>query len=142
MKNSNYPLWLSIVSIVFIVWNFLGVFNFFGQLTISEQELLQLPIDHQNLINNRPLWALIGFGVAVVAGAFWSLALFVKKKIAIFFVQLSFLAVMVDYVYSSFIFEAQKPIANFELILATLIISSAILLVLLSRYATKKGWLN
>ena len=139
--NNSIPVWFKILVVFLILWNFIGILNFIGQITISEQDLLALPIDQQNLINNRPFWAIVAFGIAVVSGFLGSLTLLLKKKISAILLQISLFAVIVDFCYATFVFEAQNSPESFEIILTISIIFLAILLVYLANFAKKKGWL-
>lgn len=142
MKNSKFPLWLTIVCVILIFWNFIGILNFIGQITISEQDLMNLPIDQQNLINERPLWALASFAIAVLFGFLGSITLLIKKKFANILLRISLIAVLIDFYYGRFVFEAQNPAQSIEIILTIMIISMAILLVYLASFANKKSWLR
>lgn len=79
MKNSSYPLWLTIVSAFLIVWNFMGLFNFYAQMTISDQDLYNMSAAEQALYASYPLWSIIAFGVAVIAGFLGCIALLFRK---------------------------------------------------------------
>ena len=142
MKNSSYPLWLTIVSAFFIVWNFMGLFNFYAQMTISDQDLYNMPAAEQTVYTSYPLWTAIAFGVAVIAGFLGCIALLFRKKAANLLLQFSLVGVLVQMYHSLFIANALDVYGPGHVVMPIMIIGFAVLLVWLSSLATKEGWIK
>jgi len=79
MHSTTSPGWYKPIVILAIVWNCIGIFNFYSQLTLSADEIAQFPTGEQALILGIPLWTTIVFGIGVFGGTLGSLGLLMKK---------------------------------------------------------------
>lgn len=141
---SNVPKWFLGVAIAALIWNLLGVFAYLGQMYLmSNPEMLaELSVDEQNLYKNTPIWATIGFTLAVWGGALGSLLLILKKKAAKPVLIVSLAGIIVQMYHSFFIsnnFEVYGPGAA---VMPVMIIIFGIGLVWLSDISVKEGWLH
>lgn len=141
---SNVPKWFLGVAIAALIWNLLGVFAYLGQMYLmSNPEMLaELSVDEQNLYINTPIWATIGFTLAVWGGAIGSLLLILKKKVAKPVLIVSLAGIIVQMYHSFFIsnnFEVYGPGAA---VMPVMIIIFGIGLVWLSDKSVKEGWLH
>lgn len=141
---SNVPKWFLGVAIAALIWNLLGVFAYLGQMYLmSNPEMLaELSVDEQNLYKNTPIWATIGFTLAVWGGALGSLLLILKKKAAKPVLIVSLAGILVQMYHSFFIsnnFEVYGPGAA---VMPVMIIIFGIGLVWLSDKSVKEGWLH
>ena len=141
MKNFT-PIWFSIVSVLFIVWNFLGLYSFYAQMTISDQDLYNMPIAEQAIYTSYPLWAAIAFGVAVITDFLGCIALLFRKKVANLLLQFSLVGVLVQMYQSLFIAIAMDVYVPGHVVMPIMIVGFAVLLVWLSNLATKEEWIN
>ncbi len=95
MDSTNKPTKLFwIISILALIWNAFGVFQFFVEMSMTEEMLAEYPQDIQNFMHHAPSWFTYAFGIAVFAGALGSLALVMRRKLAQFLLLISFLAVL------------------------------------------------
>ena len=69
-----------IISSIFLVWNLMGVLNFFMQM--SPEFIASMPETHQKIIELRPFWGTISFAIAVIGGAIGCILLLLKKAIS------------------------------------------------------------
>lgn len=141
---SNVPKWFLGVAIAALIWNLLGVFAYLGQMYLmSNPEMLaELSVEEQNLYKNTPIWATIGFTLAVWGGAIGSLLLILKKKAAKPVLIISLAGIIVQMYHSFFIsnnFEVYGPGAA---VMPVMIIIFGIGLVWLSDKSVKEGWLH
>ena len=70
-----------VISGLLLMWNALGCVNFFFQ--FDPTYVASLPPEYQAIIENRPTWAAIGFGVAVIGGAFGAILLLLRSRQAV-----------------------------------------------------------
>ncbi|MEQ9092161.1 MAG: hypothetical protein RIE52_13790 [Balneola sp.] len=141
---SNVPKWFLGVAIAALIWNLLGVFAYLGQMYLmSNPEMLaELSVEEQNLYKNTPIWATIGFTLAVWGGAIGSLLLILKKKVAKPVLIISLAGIIIQMYHSFFIsnnFEVYGPGAA---VMPVMIIIFGIGLVWLSDKSVKEGWLH
>ncbi len=95
MDPTNKPTKLFwIISILALIWNAFGVFQFFVEMSMTEEMLAEYPQDIQNFMHHAPSWFTYAFGIAVFAGALGSLALVMRRKLAQYLLLISFLAVL------------------------------------------------
>ena len=66
-----------VVSVLLLIWNVLGCINFFLQ--INPDMVSSYRETEQAIIQGRPLWATIGFAIAVFGGALGCVFLLLKK---------------------------------------------------------------
>ena len=71
-----------VISSLALVWNLMGVFNYLGQVLMSDEVLASLPKDQQLLYQDDPAWVTAAFAVAVFSGTLGAVFLLLKKKIA------------------------------------------------------------
>ena len=78
MSERARPHWTHwVISGLLLLWNALGAVNFFFQ--FDPTYVAGLPAEYQAIIENRPTWATIGFGVAVIGGAFGAVLLLLRS---------------------------------------------------------------
>ena len=65
------------ISALLLLWNALGSVNFYFQFDPTYVE--SLPPEYQDIILDRPIWATIGFGVAVIGGLFGAILLLLRS---------------------------------------------------------------
>ena len=63
-----------------LIYNLMGVSNFIAQL--DPNNLAMMPETYQPIIENRPVWAMGAFALAVFGGALGCLLLLLKKPVA------------------------------------------------------------
>ena len=81
MRNGNGVHWsFWVIGAVSLVWNLMGVTNFIFQL--NPEAVASFPDSHRAIIESRPLWATIGFAMAVFGGAIGSVLLLMRKYLA------------------------------------------------------------
>lgn len=130
-----------IISVVALLWNIMGVVAYLGQAYMTEEVLKALPMDEQEYYNNVPAWVTGVFAIAVFAGVFGSVALLMRKKWATILFVISLLAVIAQFIYNFFI-QTDVEITGVKMIWPLVVLIIAILLVFLSRKATKEGWIS
>jgi len=141
---SKAPKWFLGVAIAALVWNLLGVFAYLGQMyLISNPEMLsELPMDEQALYENTPMWATIGFTLAVWGGAIGSLLLLLKKRSSKMILMVSFIGILIQQFHSFFIsnnFEVYGPGA---MAMPIMILIIGIALIWLADKGIKEGWID
>jgi len=111
VKNKNQektPTWLRVVAILAIAWNFIGLVAFFMQIKMSEATLAAMSATDRAIYENTPIWATIGFAIAVFAGTFGSVGLFLRKKWAHPVFMVSLIGIIVQQSYFFFGSETMK----------------------------------
>ena len=130
-----------IISVLALLWNIMGVIAYLGQAYMTEEVLKMLPQGEQDYHNNVPAWVTGIFAIAVFAGAFGSIGLLMQKKWANILFIISLIAVITQFIYNFFI-QTDVEITGVKMIWPLVVLIIAILLVFLSRKATKEGWIS
>lgn len=142
-NGTTAPLWVTIVSGLFLVWNLFGLMVFVLAMTqFSKREALEdagLNEQQIDLILSTPTWVNIAFGGAVIFGVLGCVALLLKMKWAIPLLVLSLLAVIAQNTYMYFLSDTIKHMGVGA---SPFVIAGAIALIPYAIFCASKGWLK
>lgn len=136
------PGWFTVVAVVALIWNLLGVSAYIMQALMSPQALAALPEAQRELIENTPSWATAAFAIAVHGGALGSLLLLLKKNLAGLFLQLSLAGVVVQMYHSFFISNSFEVFGPGGMVMPVMVLLIAVYLVVLAAKAKARKWTN
>jgi hypothetical protein len=139
---SNAPKWLSPVAVVGLLWNLLGCYAWYTDLTLTPEALAALSPQLQQMHASMPVWAPTATGVAVLGGAVGCIGLLMRKRWATRLLWLSLAGVVVQDI-GLFVIAGGASLANATAFaLQGVVLAVSILLVLLARRAERAGWLG
>ena len=131
-----------VISSVALVWNLMGVFNYLGQVLMSDEVLASLPKDQQLLYQDVPAWVTAAFAVAVFSGTLGAVFLLLKKKIASTFFILSFVGIVTQMSYGLLLDEKTDNYGPLGLLMPLMIIAVGAYLIWYSKKAKENRWLS
>lgn len=140
---SKVPVWFKIISIVFLIWNIFGLVVFCLMMFVwnTKDALLKAGLNDEQaeLTLSTPGWVNVAFAVAVIFGVLGSIALLMKRKIALPLFLISLVGVLAQNSYTyllSEVIEVMGPGAS------PLVILGAIAIIPFTISCGKKGWLR
>ncbi len=104
MQN-RAPKWVSIVGILLILWNLIGVSMFGMDMIKTPDDMATLPQDQQMLWNQMPFWGWAGYGLGTIGGLIAAIGIVMKKKWAAMFALLSVIGVILNFTPTFFLSE-------------------------------------
>ena len=131
-----------VISVMALVWNLMGVFNYLTQAFMTNEILATLPKDQQAIYQDVPAWVTAAFAIAVFSGSFGALLLLLKKKIASTFFILSFAGIIAQMTYGLLINENSDSYGPLGLFMPLMIIAIVGYLIWYSKKATEHRWLS
>jgi hypothetical protein len=131
-----------VISSMALVWNLMGVFNYLGQVLMSDELLASLPKDQQLLYQDVPAWVTAAFAVAVFSGTLGAVFLLLKKKIASTFFILSFVGIVTQMSYGLLLDEKTDNYGPLGLLMPLMIIAVGAYLIWYSKKAKENRWLS
>lgn len=141
--QTSIPKWFWVLVAIFLLWNIMGVYSFFGHTFISEEALAKLPENEMALYAEFSIWTTIIFAIASFGGLIGSIGLILKRKWANSFFILSFIAIVPQMVHNVFF---TKSIDVYGLVQAVtmpvLVVLIGAFLIWFSSFSTKKKWLR
>lgn len=142
MNDSIVPKWFTVISVVALIWNLMGVMALVMGPVMNDAALNALTEAERSLYLQTPLWANIAFASAVILGALGSLALIMKKTIASLLLQISLISVLVQMFHAYFISNSWQVFGPGGAIMPLMVIIIAFALVYLSSKAKSSAWLS
>ena len=136
VNKVHWSFWL--ISILMLVWNALGSVNFFMQM--NPEMVASYRETEQAMIQGRPLWAAIGFAIAVFGGTLGCVLLLLKKSACFYLFVASLVGVAMATVHSLTLninFNMGEIIG-----ILTMPVVVAVFSIWYSQFAKTKGWLS
>jgi len=136
------PTWFWVVSIIALLWNLMGVFNYLNQ-AFNQQAILEtLDQAQREAFEGIPAWATAAFALAVFSGTLACIGLLLRKKWARPLFILSLLAAVVQFIHWLFISNAVEAFGPSTYAMPVIVIIIGIYLILFSKKGIEKGWLK
>ena len=136
------PTWFWIIAGIALAWNLMGVMAFFGQITITPEDIAKLKPEEQALYANIPSWVTIAFFLAVFGGALGCILLLLKKSLALQIFIISMVGIVVQMVYNVFLSGALDVYGPGGAIMPVMILIIGIGLIFLAKHARNAGWVS
>ncbi len=127
----HWSFWL--ICIIALIWNAMGCINYIMQL--DPESLARYPDAARVLVETRPLWASIGFAVAVFLGLLGDILLILRKASAYYFFNASLFGAIATNIHTFRITEAVDIWAG-----SIMSMMMAAFLIWYSKFAEHKGW--
>ncbi len=131
-----------VIASIALIWNLMGVFQFFSATVLLETVVAALPKAEADLYTGMPIWYLVVFGIAVFSGLVGCITLLLKKKISVGLFGISLLAVLVAQGYWLFGTEVLTILGLTSAIMPLVVIAISIFLYFYSKGAAKNGWIS
>jgi hypothetical protein len=143
LTKQKPPLWFWIVSGFALIWNALGVNQYLHQAYKTDYFKSLYPDPKiMDIVLNTPSWVMAAYATAVIFGALGSLLLLLRKKWAHLFLFISLLGIMTQMVHTLFMSGALEIYGPGAIIMPVFVLIVGISLLLLSRTAVSKLWIN
>ena len=142
MSTSHPPKWFKAVVILALLWNLMGIINFFMQINLTDEAMAAYSAAEQELIKNTPFCSLIAFAIGVFGGTIGCIGLLLRKRWSLTPLLFSLFAVIAQMSYWVFFTKAVEVNGSTTYIMPLVVILIAFLLVRLSRNGIDKGYLN
>ena len=141
-ENDVYkaPKWFTVVAVIALVWNLLGVMAYIMQVTMSPETLAALPDEQRQLYEATPAWATAAFAIAVNGGALGCVLLLFKMNLAGLLLQLSLAGVLVQMFHAFFMSKSFEVFGPGGLIMPVMVVAIAVYLVVLASKANTNRW--
>jgi hypothetical protein len=142
-EHTTAPKWFKGMTIVFLIWNIMGLLSFVAHVFITEEAIASLPDNERALYGEYPLWTVIAFAVAVIGGFVGSVGLMMKKhwcKMAFIISLIGIIPQMIHNLFFTSSIEVYGPVQASGMPIMVVIVG--VYLVWLSNYAAQKNWLK
>ena len=136
---SSPPTWYSWTAWLALGWNALGLAAFFIQMTM---DLSELPDAQRVFYETTPIWAKLGFAVAVVGGVVGSLGLILRRSWAVTMLVICLAGIAVQAGHGIFVGNGVAAFRAAGLVMPALTFGIALALTLLARHGRRQGWLS
>ena len=140
-STQKIPVWFWIVSIILLIWNVMGIMNFMSQATMTQEAFDALDETQKSLIENRPSWVMVAFGLAVFGGLLGCVALLLKKKLAVNLFLVSLLGVVFQFGHGLFTGSGDM-FTTAMMVITILVVVLALFAIWFARMSSKKDWLQ
>ncbi len=128
------------ISVVALLWNAMGGMNFLAQMNTTI--VASMPETHQAIIIDRPIWATVGFALAVFGGAAGGLLLLLRKSAANMVFVVSLVGMVMTMLHTVNV-STNTNFSTMELfVMVVLPTMVAIFLVWYSKHLTRRGWIS
>lgn len=141
MNNKTPPTWFRVVTLLAVVWNALGIVAYLGEVTMSPETLAAMHPEQRELYGTTPAWVTGAFAGAVFAGFAGSIALAMRKPVALPILVISLVAVLLQMGYQFGVANVASVMGPGSMIMPALIILIAAALLSLYRHAKRRGWI-
>ncbi len=137
------PGWFWGVSILFLLWNIMGVLSFVGHAFISEETLAAMTESERQLFDSYPIWIYVAFALAVLGGFIGCVGLLLRKKWSKMTFTISLIAIIIQMGYNTFFTKTIEVYGMTQaLTMPILIVVFGIFLLWFSNFCIKKGWIS
>lgn len=136
------PTWFWVVSIIALLWNLMGVFNYLNQAFNQEIILESLDQAQREVFEGTPAWATAAFALAVFTGALGSIGLLLRKKWARPLFMISFVTALAQFVHWLFISNAVEAFGPSTYAMPIIVLVIGLYLISFSKKGIQKGWLK
>lgn len=136
------PAWFWIVAALALLWNLFGLAMFWMEMSMTPEQLAQLPEAQRVVHESLPGWVWGVDAVAVAAGTLGSLLLLLGKRLALPVFWVSLVAIVVLFGYCLFpgrMLELMPPAQALPMPILVTVVGA--LLVWFSRRSIARGWL-
>ena len=135
------PLWSRVVAVLALLWNLVGLFMFWQEMTLTPEAVAALPAAQQQIHAAMPQLAHVFFGIAVASGVVGSVGLVLAKRWSVPLLLLSFLGIVAQ-MGTAFATTPVWPLMGMAGVLPPLFLILVCLLVwLFARLSARRGWL-
>lgn len=115
-----------------LLWNLMGCLNYITQ--TNPDSVAKMPEVYQIIINGRPSWATMAFGLAVFGGAVGCILMLLRRRQAMFALALSLVGVVVTAAFTTMLVGVVPSVM--------LSILMALALIWYASIARRQGWLR
>jgi hypothetical protein len=140
--TSKPPTSFRVISIIALLWNIIGIMAFSMDVFMSSEALNALPVAERELYESSPVWLKFLYGVAVFGGALGCILLLMRKASAYRVLVVSFIAILIQMLYTIFMTKSMEVYGPAALIMPVLVIAIGAFLVWYSKSAIAKGWIS
>ena len=143
MAYSTKPkMWFWIVTILFLVWNLMGVGAWTAEAMGSTETLMEnYTAEQVAFYASFPIWYTWAYGIAVFAGVFCCVGLLFKRKQAVMLALISLLAVVICRIYDLSV-DAWNMMETADRTFFIVVPVLSVALWLFARSIKSKGWLK
>jgi hypothetical protein len=141
--NGKPPISFWIIAGVALVWNLIGVMIFYMQVNASPQDLAQYYNETElAFLTSIPSWATAANAIAVIAGALGCVLLLMRKIWAVPMFIISLLGIIVQDIHAFVIADGIAVWGAGAAVLPLVVLVIGIALILYSRVAREKHWIE
>ena len=138
--DTKIPIWFWAISGAALLWNCVGLWDFYNSATLNEKYLSSFP-GYLEFIRDMPMWAKGAWGLAVSTSVIGTLGLLMRKNWSVPVFALSIVGMIVSFGYQ-FVATNKPEGTTATLIMSVIIWVVALFLYGLSRRARSRGWLT
>jgi len=131
-----------VISVLALLWNFMGVFQFYLATFSLDTMVERLPQVEADLYQGIPTWYTVTFAIAVFSGLLGCITMLLRKKITVALFGISLLTVLVAQGYWLLGTDAIEVIGATSVIMPLVVIVISIFLYFYNKGAAKNGWLK
>jgi hypothetical protein len=141
--NGKLPTSFWVIGVIFLLWNLLGLFGYYTQVTMTPEVMAANFTEAQQAwMKNEPVWATAAYATAVTAGVIAAILMLMRKSLAAPAFILSFVAVLAQD-FNAFILSDWHAVwGNSALFLPSVVFIMCIFEIWYSRSAKTKGRLS
>ncbi|MFC4222144.1 hypothetical protein [Flagellimonas marina] len=136
------PVWFWIMSVIALLWNLMGVFNYLNQAFNQIAILESLDQAQREAFEGIPAWATAAFAIAVFAGLAGSIGLLLRKKWARPLFVISLIAAVAQFIHWLFISNAVEAFGPSTYTMPIIVVIIGLYLIFFSKQGIQKGWLK
>ena len=136
------PTWFWAVSVIALLWNLIGAFNYLNQAFNQVAMLESLDQAQREAFEGIPAWATAAFAIAVFSGTSACIGLLLRKKWARPLFIISLIAAVAQFVHWLFISNAVEAFGPSTYAMPVIVIVIGLYLISFSKKGIQKGWLN
>ena len=142
MQAATRPSWFVLVSVLAVLWNLFGLWSFYIHVTATPEDIASWPEVQQQIQAVTPRWIFVPFAIATYGGTLGALGLLLGKRWATPVLLLSLLAIIVQFGAYYLLTPTWALTGIGGAALPLCIAGVGLLLWLLARMATARGWLR
>ncbi|MEW2919822.1 hypothetical protein AB1A65_00015 [Muricauda sp. ANG21] len=136
------PVWFWIMSVIALLWNLMGVFNYLNQAFNQVAILESFDQAQREAFEGIPAWATAAFAIAVFAGLAGSIGLLLRKKWARPLFVISLIAAVAQFIHWLFVSGAVEAFGPSTYAMPIIVVIIGLYLIFFSKQGIQKGWLQ